>query len=193
MPFARIADEAALATARVQGLTGSTEQTRQAQSALFEMSQRLQAGYGEAVSSFSRMLPAVQQLGGGVKETTALTEILLSTAKLSGASAAEASASAMQFAQALGSGTLQGDELRSILENNNTLARALAEGLGVSPLEVALGWVLAQDHIASAIVGARTAAQLTASLAAADSELPHAIVAALSEVTEPHAGYPERR
>ena len=68
-----------------------------------------------------------------------------------------------------------------------------ADGLGVSPLEVALGWVLAQDHIASAIVGARTAAQLTASLAAAESRLPPAIVTALSEVTEPHTGYPERR
>ena len=130
--FAHIADDAALATARIQGLTGSTEQTRVAQEALFEMSQRLQAGYGEAVSSFSRMLPAVKELGGGVAETTRLTEILLTTAKLSGASAAEASASAMQFAQALGSGTLQGDELRSILENNNTLARTLAEGLGVT-------------------------------------------------------------
>lgn len=130
--FARIADEAALATARIHGLTGSMTATREAQAGLFEISQRLQAGYGEAVSSFSRMLPAVKELGGGVKETTALTEILLTTAKLSGASAAEASASAMQFAQALGSGTLQGDELRSILENNNTLARTLAEGLGVS-------------------------------------------------------------
>jgi len=68
-----------------------------------------------------------------------------------------------------------------------------AEGLGVSPLEVALGWVLAQEHVASAIVGARTGAQFSASLAAAESELPPAIVAALSEVTEPHAGYPERR
>ena len=68
-----------------------------------------------------------------------------------------------------------------------------AEGLGVSPLEVALGWVLAQEHVASAIVGARTAAQLTATLAAAESELPPAIVNALTEVTAPHTGYPERR
>lgn len=68
-----------------------------------------------------------------------------------------------------------------------------AEGLGVTALEVALGWVLAQEHVASAIVGARTAAQLTASLAAAEMELPHAIVQALSEVTEPQVGYPERR
>ena len=68
-----------------------------------------------------------------------------------------------------------------------------AEGLGVSSLDVALGWVLAQDHIASAIVGARTAAQLGASLGVVDSPLPQAIVDALNEVTQPHVGYPERR
>lgn len=130
--FAQISDQAALATARIQGLTGSTEETTQAQAALFEMSQRLQAGYGDAVASFSRMLPAVKELGGGVAQTTRLTEILLTTAKLSGASASEAASSAIQFAQALGSGRLQGDELRSIMENNQTLARTLAAGLGVS-------------------------------------------------------------
>lgn len=127
-----IADEATLTTARIEGLTGSMQQTQQAQAALYEMAQRLQAPYAEASASFARMLPAVQQLGGGVQETTRLTELLLTTAKLSGSSAAEAAASATQFAQALGSGVLQGDELKSILENNSTLARTLASGLGVT-------------------------------------------------------------
>jgi len=68
-----------------------------------------------------------------------------------------------------------------------------AEGLGVSSLDVALGWVLAQEHVASAIVGARTAAQLGASLGVVDLSLPPAIVDALNEVTQPHVGYPERR
>ena len=130
--FAEMADQAAMASARIQGLTGDLSATRDAQSALFEMSQRLQAPLSDALSSFSRMLPAVQDLGGGVRETTRLTEIMMTTAKLSGASAAEAGASAMQFAQALSSGVLQGDELRSIMENNTTLTRLLADGLGVS-------------------------------------------------------------
>lgn len=68
-----------------------------------------------------------------------------------------------------------------------------AEGLGVAPLQVALAWVLAREHVASAIVGARTALQFGESLAAADVVLPTAIVEALSSVTEPAAGYPERR
>jgi aryl-alcohol dehydrogenase-like predicted oxidoreductase len=67
-----------------------------------------------------------------------------------------------------------------------------ADGLERSPLEVALGWVLGRPQVASAIVGARTAAQLRASLAA-DLTLPPAITAALDEVSTPPVGYPERR
>lgn len=178
--FARMADEASLATARIAGLTGSMEQTREAQAQLFEISQRLQSGYGEAVASFSRMLPAVKELGGGVRETTSLTEILLTTAKLSGASAAEASASAMQFAQALGSGVLQGDELRSILENNNTLARTLAEGLGVSIGELRrMGeeGKLTSDLVANTLLGSYD------DIKAKAAELPQTVGGAWTQIT----------
>ncbi len=178
--FARMADEAALATARIEGLTGSMAETREAQAGLFEIAQRLQAGYGEAVASFSRMLPAVKELGGGVRETTSLTEILLTTAKLSGASAAEASASATQFAQALGSGALQGDELRSILENNNTLARTLAEGLGVSIGELRrMGeeGKLTSDLVANTLLGAYDDIKSKA------AELPQTVGGAWTQIT----------
>ena len=50
----------------------------------------------------------------------------------SGASQQEISSATQQLAQALASGTLQGDELRSILEGLPTLAQALARELGVS-------------------------------------------------------------
>lgn len=68
-----------------------------------------------------------------------------------------------------------------------------AEGLDTSPQELALGWVLAQPHIASAIVGARTAEQLEASLRTTERPVPHAIIDVLNEVTAPSFGYPERR
>jgi aryl-alcohol dehydrogenase-like predicted oxidoreductase len=67
-----------------------------------------------------------------------------------------------------------------------------AEGLDRAPLEVALAWVLGRPQVASAIVGPRTPAQLSAALTAA-TDLPDAIVAALDEVSEPALGYPERR
>jgi aryl-alcohol dehydrogenase-like predicted oxidoreductase len=67
-----------------------------------------------------------------------------------------------------------------------------AEGLGLSPLEVALAWVRDRPGVTSAIVGARTAAQLRGSLQAEDVELPPEIQQALDEVSAPQAGYPER-
>ncbi|MEE6273251.1 aldo/keto reductase [Georgenia sp. MJ206] len=68
-----------------------------------------------------------------------------------------------------------------------------AEGLGRSPLEVALAWARDAPGIAAAVVGARTAAQLRGALGAADLMLPPTIRAALSDVTAPPLGYPERR
>jgi aryl-alcohol dehydrogenase-like predicted oxidoreductase len=67
-----------------------------------------------------------------------------------------------------------------------------AEGLGRTPGEVAIAWLLEREGIASAIVGARTPAQLRSSLEAATLELPYEVHAALDDVSAPEIGYPER-
>ena len=67
-----------------------------------------------------------------------------------------------------------------------------ADGLGRAPLEVALAWTRDAPGVASAIVGARTAAQLRGSLAADGLVLPGAIRAALDDVTAVAVGYPEQ-
>ena len=63
--------------------------------------------------------------------------------------------------------------------------------LGVSPLAVALGWIRDRPGVASAIVGARTNAQLLGILAEADVVLPDEIRSALDDVSMPAIGYPE--
>nr|WP_255426372.1 aldo/keto reductase [Pseudonocardia sp. C8] len=60
-----------------------------------------------------------------------------------------------------------------------------ADGLGTSPLVVALTWVRDRPGVASAVVGARDAAQLRASLAAEDVTLPAEIRTALDDVSDP--------
>lgn len=67
-----------------------------------------------------------------------------------------------------------------------------ADGLGCSPVEVALAWVRDRPGVASAVVGARTAAQLRGSLISEHVELPAEIRLALDEVSAPELGYPER-
>lgn len=60
-----------------------------------------------------------------------------------------------------------------------------ADGLGTSPLSVALTWVRDRPGVSSAVVGARDAAQLRASLAAEDLTLPAEIRTALDDVSDP--------
>jgi aryl-alcohol dehydrogenase-like predicted oxidoreductase len=67
-----------------------------------------------------------------------------------------------------------------------------AEGLGVSPLAVALAWVRDRPAVAAPIVGARTAAQLLGILSEVDVVLPDEIREALDDVSAPVLGYPER-
>ena len=58
-----------------------------------------------------------------------------------------------------------------------------AEGLGYSPLEVALAWVRDSYGVTSSIVGARTAAQLRGVLSVEEITLPDPVRAALDEVS----------
>lgn len=58
-----------------------------------------------------------------------------------------------------------------------------ADGLGTSPLAVACAWVRDRPGVASAVVGARDAAQLLGALASEDLALPAEIRAALDDVS----------
>lgn len=65
-----------------------------------------------------------------------------------------------------------------------------AEGLGRSPLAVALAWVRDREGVAAPIVGARTAAQLGAILESEDLTLPAEIRGALDDVSDTATGSP---
>ena len=58
-----------------------------------------------------------------------------------------------------------------------------AQGLGYSPLEVALAWVRDFPGVTSAVVGARTGAQLRGILASEEITLPDVVRSALNEIS----------
>ena len=60
---------------------------------------------------------------------------------------------------------------------------AAAEGLGYSPLEVSLAWVRDNPRVTTAVIGARTGAQLRGALASEEIVLPEQIKSVLSEVS----------
>jgi aryl-alcohol dehydrogenase-like predicted oxidoreductase len=60
---------------------------------------------------------------------------------------------------------------------------AAADGLGFAPLDIALAWVRDRPGISSALLGARTAAQLRQALGSEDVELPAEILGVRDEVS----------
>ncbi|WP_448612637.1 aldo/keto reductase [Modestobacter sp. URMC 112] len=86
------------------------------------------------------------------------------------------------------------DELRSpTAERVVEAVCTAADGLGTTPVAVALAWVRDRPGVVAPVVGARTAQQLQAALDAEDVRLPLAICTALDDVSQPPAGYPEHR
>ena len=59
-----------------------------------------------------------------------------------------------------------------------------AEGMNVSPAEIALAWVRDRPGVVAPIVGVRTTAQLQAALASEDLDLPSELIQALNDVSD---------
>ncbi len=117
---------------RPQNATGSVERAGQVCEALYRNALQTGVAVGESVDAFQRFSIAAREIGATSDQVVRLVGGLQRVAIVSGASAGEISSATLQLAQALASGVLQGDELRSILEAMPLLAEGLARELGVS-------------------------------------------------------------
>ena len=86
----------------------------------------------EAATAISDIYTRLRPVGYGLSSINAIYEGFNTSVKLSGVSASAASIAFMQLSQGLGSGTLQGDELRSILEQMPSIAQAIAKEMNIS-------------------------------------------------------------
>ena len=128
---AKAGDEANATLAKLSSSTGSIAQATQVYEGLFRLSQQTGIAVAESAGAFSRFAVAAKEIGGTNAQVLALVGGIQKAGIVAGASAQEAGAAVQQLAQALASGKLQGDELRSLLENMPQLAQALAKELGV--------------------------------------------------------------
>ena len=91
----------------------------------------------ESVSTvYNKMMMASETLGINQKQAAEYTTTLAQALALTGATGAETASTMTQFAQGLSAGVFQGDELKSILENNIVITKALAKEMGVSTTEI---------------------------------------------------------
>ncbi|MCA3336193.1 MAG: tape measure protein [Roseomonas sp.] len=130
--IARAGDQATESLARLQAATGSFGAAEKIYQNLYALSQQTGVAISESANAFARFAIAAREIGATNDQVLALVRTVQQAGIIAGASTAETSATVMQLGQALASGRLQGDELRSVLENMPTLAEALARELGAS-------------------------------------------------------------
>ncbi len=117
---------------RLRAATGSIAAAREVYDGLYQISQKSGIAVADSAGQFVRFAIAAAEIGATRKEVVQLVDTVQKFGVVSGSSTQEAQAAAQQLGQALASGKLQGDELRSILENMPMMAQALARELGVS-------------------------------------------------------------
>jgi tape measure domain-containing protein len=100
--------------------------------AINDIAGETRTGFRETVNLYARLLRAGKDVAKNEQEIATATEIVNKAFKAGGAAASEQAAGILQLGQALGSGVLQGDELRSLRENAPLLAQAIADEFGTT-------------------------------------------------------------
>lgn len=153
--IANAADSYNLMNARLKLATSSQEEFNAAQSELRRIATATQAPLESLATLYQRISRPLKEAGRSQKDILAVTEAVATSFRVSGASAQEAENGVIQFAQALGSGALRGEEFNSVAEQAPRLMQALADSLGVpvgALKEMAAQGLLTADVVTSALV-----------------------------------------
>jgi aryl-alcohol dehydrogenase-like predicted oxidoreductase len=89
-------------------------------------------------------------------------------------------------------GGMMGKYLSDEVLTRVQLLTPLAEQLGLTMAQFALAWVLQNDNVASAIVGATKPEQISSNIAAVGVEIPEEIMNQVSEILSPVAVFDPR-
>jgi tape measure domain-containing protein len=116
---------------RLRLLSPNVEEVNRQFDALVNVANRSRTSLQSASELYFRIARSAKDLGINSAEAASVTETVAKAISASGISASEASGPLLQLGQALQSGRLQGDELRSILEGLPPVSNALARSLGV--------------------------------------------------------------
>jgi len=141
--------------AQLRLVTKSTEEYAKAQSDLNRIAFTTRKDVSQLATVYNRLSRASQGLGKSQEEVAIATETIAKAIEISGSDAASANAAIIQLGQGLASGQLRGEELNSVLEQTPRLARAIADGMGVTVGElrnVAKEGKVTSDVVFSALV-----------------------------------------
>lgn len=142
--------------ARVQLVTGTGPAFEAAFTGIAEVALRTNSNLESTGLLFTKLAEAGKTMGIGQAEALKLTETVNQAIQLSGASAGASDAAIIQLVQGLQGGVLRGDEFNSVMEQSPRLAKALADGLGVTTGELrkmAEAGQLSSDTVIKALQG----------------------------------------
>ncbi|MFK5639944.1 tape measure protein [Brucella sp. ZJ1_1] len=115
-------------------------------------------GLSDYADLYARLIRSASGVAKSEEEIALATNLVSKAFKAGGASAQEQAAGILQLGQALGSGVLQGDELRSIRENAPIVAKAIADEFKVSISglkQLGADGKLTSDRVFRAIINAQ--------------------------------------
>ncbi len=132
---------------RLKLVTNNQVELNKATEDTFRIAQKTYSAWDSVLQVYQRFSDNAKTLNLTMDDTARLTETVSKAVAISGASAQAADAALVQFGQALASGTLRGEELNSVMEQTPALAKAIAQGMGITVGE--LRTVAAEGKITS--------------------------------------------
>ncbi len=117
---------------RLKLVTNNQAELNKATKDTFQIAQRTYSAWDSVLQVYQRFSDNAKTLNLTMDDTARLTETVSKAVAISGASAEAADAALVQFGQALASGTLRGEELNSVMEQTPALAKAIAQGMGIT-------------------------------------------------------------
>lgn len=131
-----MSDDYANMNARLNMINDGMQTTNELQKSIFTSAQRTGSAYTEMANGVAKMRMQAGDVFQNNGETIAFLETMNKSFVVGGASIEEQKSAMMQLTQAMASGKLQGDELRSLAETSPALIQAIATKLGVTRGEV---------------------------------------------------------
>jgi tape measure domain-containing protein len=134
--LAKTSDEFQNLQSRIRLVTGEGAAFDSAWQGVLDVANRTNSSLETTGLLFARIAAAGKSIGVTNADALRLTESINQALTISGASAESSSAAVTQLLQGLQSGVLRGDEFNSVMEQSPRLAKALADGLGVTTGEL---------------------------------------------------------
>ena len=152
-----LSDTMTQTTARLDMMNDGLQTTAELNRMIYESAQRSRGAYQVTADMVSKLGNLAGEAFSSNKELVAFAEQLNKQITLSGASTVAADAAMLQLTQAMSSGVLRGEELNSILEQTPTIAKTIADYMGVSTgqmREMASEGQVTAEVVKNALLGA---------------------------------------